>query len=84
VADANITLTFDMTEVTAAIAEAVAKVAADEAQWRKAIADQVRANCTLDWATMQKGGDAIVYGVCDWIENPPEWSQFNHRSIGIR
>lgn len=37
------------------------------------IVARVRANCTLDWDIVQKGGDHIVYGVADWIENPPEW-----------
>lgn len=39
----------------------------------KAIAASIRANCTLDWDIIQQGSDATVYGVADWIENPPEW-----------
>lgn len=58
-----------------------AQPASLEAAWRKAIADQVRRNCTLDWDRMQKGGDHIVYGVADWIENPPEWSTFEAPSV---
>lgn len=45
-----------------------------EAGWRLVIAEQVRRNCTLDWETVKKGGDALVYAVADWIENPPDWS----------
>lgn len=47
-----------------------------EAAWRKAIADQVRRNCTPSSEAYSKGGDALIYAVCDWIENPPEWSRF--------
>lgn len=47
-----------------------------EVAWRKAIADQVRANCTPSSEAYSKGGDALVYAVADWIENPPEWSVF--------
>lgn len=45
-----------------------------EHEWRAAIAEQVRRNCKLDWGTDKKGGDALVYAVADWIENPPGWS----------
>ena len=44
-----------------------------DTEWGKVIATKVRANCTLDWDVMQKGGDAIIYAVADWIENPPDW-----------
>lgn len=47
-----------------------------EAAWRKAIADQVRANCTPSSEAYRAGGDALVYAVAGWIENPPEWSTF--------
>lgn len=47
-----------------------------ERAWRKAIADQVRANCTPTSEAYEKGGDVLVYAVADWIENPPEWSAF--------
>lgn len=49
----------------------------EETAWRKAIADQVRANCTPDWEAVKKGGDTLIQAVCDWIENPPEWSAFH-------
>lgn len=55
-----------------------------EAAWRKAIADQVRRNCTLPSAVLHGGGDQIVYGVCDWIENPPEWSSFGAPTVPAR
>jgi len=55
-----------------------------EAAWRKAIADQVRRNCTPSGDAYQKGGDYLVYAVADWIENPPEWSAFTPPSAGFR
>ena len=55
-----------------------------EAAWRKAIADQVRRNCTPSGDAYQQGGDYLVYAVADWIENPPEWSAFNPPSAGFR
>ncbi len=48
----------------------------EEIAWRKAIADQVRRNCTPSSEAYSKGGDFLVYAVADWIENPPEWSIF--------
>lgn len=50
--------------------------ASDEAAWRKAIADQVRRNCTPSNEAYQRGGDTMIYAVADWIENPPDWSHF--------
>lgn len=47
-----------------------------EREWRKAIADQVRRNCTPSSEAVKAGGDHLVYAVADWIENPPAWSQF--------
>lgn len=47
-----------------------------ETEWRKAIADQVRRNCTPSSDAYARGGDFIVREVADWIENPPEWSTF--------
>ena len=47
-----------------------------EAAWRKAIADQVRRNCTPSSEAYTKGGHILIYAVADWIENPPEWSHF--------
>lgn len=47
-----------------------------EQAWRKAIADQVRRNCTPSSDAYARGGDFIVREVADWIENPPEWSAF--------
>jgi hypothetical protein len=56
---------------------AVRRVTPDrETEWRKAIADQVRLNCTPPGEAYDKGGDALIYAVADWIENPPEWSKF--------
>ena len=48
----------------------------EQALWRKAIADQVRRNCTPSSEAYSKGGDSLIYAVCDWIENPPDWSVF--------
>lgn len=47
-----------------------------ENEWRKAIADQVRRNCTPTAEQYQAGGDTLIRAVADWIENPPEWSTF--------
>lgn len=47
-----------------------------EVEWRKAIADQVRRNCTPSSEAYTKGGDVLIYAVADWIENPPERSHF--------
>jgi hypothetical protein len=47
----------------------------EEQEWRKAIADQVRRNCTPSSEAYSKGGDFLIYAVADWIENPPEWSK---------
>lgn len=44
--------------------------------WRKAIADQVRRNCTPSSEAYAAGGDTLIAAVADWIENPPEWSHF--------
>lgn len=48
----------------------------EERAWRKAIADQIRRNCTPSSEAYAKGGDYLVYGVADWIEDPPAWSRF--------
>lgn len=48
----------------------------NERSWRKAIADQARRNCTPSSEAYAKGGDALIYAVLDWIENPPVWSEF--------
>lgn len=45
----------------------------NEAGWRKAIAGQVRRNCTPSSEAYVKGGDFLISAVADWIENPPEW-----------
>ena len=68
-------------EFDAAVAAHDAEVLAtadrgNESAWRKAIADQVRRNYTPSGEAYEKGGDALIYAVCDWIENPPEWSKF--------
>lgn len=49
-----------------------------ETEWRKAIADQIRRNCTLPSPAPGEPypRDADVRAVADWIENPPEWSAF--------
>lgn len=47
-----------------------------EKAWRKAIADQVRRNCTPDSEAYDRGGDIMIRAVADWIENPPAWSAF--------
>lgn len=47
-----------------------------ESAWRKAIADQIRANCTPSSEAYDKGGDVLIAAVADWVENPPEWSAF--------
>lgn len=47
-----------------------------EELWRKAIARQVRQNCTLpEWS------DDAIRAVADWIEHPPEWSKFSAPSV---
>lgn len=48
----------------------------DEKAWRKAIADQARRNCTPNHEAYTAGGDHLISAVLDWIENPPEWSNF--------
>lgn len=53
-----------------------AEPASPESEWRKAIADQVRRNCSPSHEAYQKGGDALIYAVADWIEHPPAWSAF--------
>lgn len=45
-----------------------------EQDWRKAIAEQVRRNCTPSSEAYAAGGDTLIRAVADWIENPPEWS----------
>lgn len=39
----------------------------------KTIVADIRAHCTLDYELVLKGGDAVIYAVADWIDNPPEW-----------
>lgn len=52
-----------------------------ELAWRKAIADQVRRNCTPSSDGYARGGDVLIAEVADWIENPPDWSAFEAPSI---
>lgn len=47
-----------------------------EQQWRTAIAEQIRRNCTPSLDAYAAGGDILVYAVAEWVENPPEWSHF--------
>jgi hypothetical protein len=66
---------FHVPQVSAAPQPAEIPVTAERA-WRKAIADQVRTNCTPPSEAYSKGGDVLIYAVADWIESPPEWSTF--------
>lgn len=37
------------------------------------VAGMIRRNCTPSPEAYQRGGDALIYAVADWVENPPEW-----------
>ena len=37
------------------------------------VAGMIRRNCTPSTEAYQRGGDALIYAVADWVENPPEW-----------
>jgi hypothetical protein len=50
-------------------------LAAHDAQVAAQIAEKIRASCTVPSEVAISGGDAIVYAVADWIENPPEWAK---------
>lgn len=39
----------------------------------ESIVASIRQNCTPPSEVLLAGGDALVYAVADWVENPPEW-----------
>lgn len=65
-----------ITSISRPVVPEQVELPSEEAAWRKAIADQVRRNCTPPNEAYEKGGDVMIYAVADWIENPPEWSKF--------
>jgi hypothetical protein len=50
---------------------------------RRAIAETVRRNCTPSSEAYAAGGDRLIYAVADWIENPPEWVQWQRAEPAI-
>lgn len=39
----------------------------------ESIVANIHANCTVPSEVLNKGSDALIHAVADWVENPPEW-----------